>query len=355
MSRLLVRLCVGVALAVAVSRSAFAVVGLTPLQLDVYARPGIPEEFTLTVSNTTQTQRTVRLVVADVRIDENGETQVVEDPVDEPASGGFDDASGDEPGPVRVSARSVVSFEDGGILVLQPGEEREVTCSATLPPGETTEHLAFVMVDPGPEEMPVYNNSRMRIEVTFRIAARVLIIPGVRRVRRDADGNSRVTLERIIRPTYFVEFEDTQAVIPAKDAADSVLRVEGVLSNRSNTYITPLIQAQLRNLTTRRIVEKVTLSHGLAFVMGSTTRRFSGAFTSALEPGQYEITVEVDLGDSSPPRRTQLALELTAPLVGRSQGPQGVVSLDTSKATVRLRPGERSAGRVQVTNNFGET
>jgi hypothetical protein len=211
------------------------------------------------------------------------------------------------------------------------------------------------MVDPGPEEMPVYSNSSTRIEVTFRIAARVLIIPGVRRVRRDADGNSRVTLERIIRPTYFVEFADTQAVIPAKDAEDPVLRVEGVLANRSNTYITPLIQAQLRNLTTRRIVEKVTLGHGLAFVMSSTNRRFSGAFTSALEPGHYEITVEVDLGDSSPPRRTQLALELTEPIVGRSQGPQGVVSLDNSKATVRLRPGERSAGRVQVTNNLGET
>ena len=93
-------------------------------------------------------------------------------------------------------------------------------------------------VGDAPEEMLVYNNSRMRIEVTFRIAARGLIIPGVRRVRRDADGNSRVTLERIIRPTYFVEFEDTQAVIPAKDAEDPVLRVEGVLSNRSNTYRT---------------------------------------------------------------------------------------------------------------------
>ena len=38
-------------------------------------------------------------MVADVRIDENGETQVVEDPVDEPPPGGFDDAAGDEPGP----------------------------------------------------------------------------------------------------------------------------------------------------------------------------------------------------------------------------------------------------------------
>ena len=243
MSASLVRLCVGVALAVAVIPSALGVVGLTPLQLDVYARPGIPEEFRITVSNTTPTRRTVRLLVADVRIDENGETQVGEETVPDPAETEFDSDSGGRRRNSESSALGLVSFEGGPILTLEASEQREVTCFATLPPGATTEYLAWVIVDPGPEEMPVYTNSNMRIDVTFRIGARVLIVPGVKRVRRNADGNDTVTVERLYRPTYSVAISDVQALIPPADAEDGVLRVEGVLDNRSNTYITPLIQA----------------------------------------------------------------------------------------------------------------
>ena len=350
-SAMLLRMCAGVAVLLAACSPALAVVGLTPMGVDVYARPGIPQEFEVAVTNMTQTERTVRLIAADVRIDENGDAQIAEDDPTEESTGGFDS----QPTRQAPRANALVSFEGGSTVLLGPGEQRQVVCYATLPLGSTTEHLAWILVDPGPEEMPVYGNSNMRINVTFRIGARVLIVPGDRRERIDADGNTVVTLEPWFRQTYAVQLAEVREVIPPTDAEEPVLRVEGVLQNQGNTYITPLIQAQLRNLTTRRIVEEAVLPHGFNFVMGGTVRRFGGEFESPLEPGDYEVTVEVDLGDGRARTRQKTTFTLTEPIQGRERASQGVIGLDHAGQRATVRPGERSAGRAEVTNNFGET
>ena len=350
----LIRRWAPIALFLLAAPVAFAVIGLTPMQLDVYARPGIPEPFEISVTNTTDTQRSVRLVVAAVRIDEDGNTEIVEDRGEDGADAGFDSAPGG-PGAAGPDVRSLVAFEGGPLLTLAPKEQRQVVCMATLPPGTITEHLAWVMADPGPEEMPGYGNTNLRLQVIFRIAARVLIVPGLRRQRRDADGNMTVTVERYLRPTYSVRLADVAHVVPAVDVEDGVLRVEGLLDNQSNTYITPMIQAELRNVSTRRIVEDVVLGHGLSFVMGQTTRRFSGHFTSPLDPGQYEVTVEVDLGDGRPADMARVPFELTDPVPGRTRADQGVLTLEPAKVRVTVRPGDRSSGEVTITNNFDET
>ena len=299
----------------------------------------------------------MRLVVAAVRIDEDGNTQVVEDTGEDGSDAGFD--SGPDGGAdAAPKVQTLVAFEDGPLLTLAPKEQRQVVCMATLPPGTLTEHLAWVMADPGPEEMPGYGNTNLRLQVVFRIAARVLIVPGLKRQRRDADGNMTVTVERYLRPTYSVRLTDLMHVVPPVGVEDGLLRVEGLLDNQSNTYITPMIQAQLRNVSTRRIVEDVVLSHGLSFIMGQTTRRFSGEFASPLEPGQYEVTVKVDLGDGRPADTGKIPFELADPVPGRERAARGVLTLDpdeTQKVRVTVRPGERSSGEVTVTNNFDET
>jgi len=286
-----------------------------------------------------------------VRIDEHGDAQIAEDgPADE-AADGFDSAPADR----RPRANALVSFEEGTTIILEPGEQRQVICYATLPAGSTAEQLAWILVDPGPEEMPVYGNSNMRINVTFRIGARILIVPGDRRERRDANGNTVVTLEPLFRQTYAVQLAEVREVLPAAGSEVGVLRVEGLLRNQGNTYVTPLIQARLRNLSTRRIVEEVVLPHGFNFVMGGTVRRFGGEFDSPLEPGEYEVTVEVDLGDGRARTRQKTAFTLTDPIVGRERVSQGVLGLDKPKQRATVRPGERSTGKATVTNNYGET
>ena len=114
-----------IALLLLATPAAFAVIGLTPMQLDVYARPGIPEPFEITVTNTTDTQRAVRLVVAAVRIDEDGNTQVVEDTGEDGSDAGFD--SGPDGGAdAAPKVQTLVAFEDGPLLTLAPKEQRQV-------------------------------------------------------------------------------------------------------------------------------------------------------------------------------------------------------------------------------------
>ncbi|MBT3268203.1 hypothetical protein HN371_13675 [Candidatus Poribacteria bacterium] len=351
------RFLVVVCLITAASSPAFAVIGVSPLKLDVYARPGTPEPFYITISNTTASQRVVRLVVAALGIDEAGNTHIIEEGADGPGS---DDAEGEGAFAVQTTARQdeaqqIVSFEGGPVLTLAPKEEREVTCLATLPPGSLTEHLAWIVADPGPEEMPLYGNTNMRLAVTFRIAAQVLIVPGVKRRTTDADGNATVTLERMLRPNYAVSVSDVQEIVPEVGVERGVLRVEGILNNRSNTYITPLIQARLRNMTLRRTVEEIVLTHGISFVMGGMTRRFGGDFMSSLDPGEYEITVAVDLGDGRPPTRSTHKFELTTAVEGQAGASQAVLTVLPVNATVNIRPGERSSGEATVTNNYDET
>ncbi|MDA1192433.1 MAG: hypothetical protein O3A46_12220 [Candidatus Poribacteria bacterium] len=337
----------------ALGATASAVIGISPLRMDVYARPGIAQEFQITVINTTPSPRDVTLRVRGLSVDENGDEQIIDvdaanttPPEDEETFGGRQNPRGQGTG-------DIITFPEGNQLTLAPNEARQVTCFVTLPSNATTEALRMVVVDPGPEELPIYGNTNRRIAITFRVGAQIFIIPGERRQIPLGNGDFGVEIVRENRPFYDIGITDIKAITP-QPGEEPVLKVEGVLQNRSNTFVQPLIQAQLRSKEKRTVVEERVLDHGFNLVLGNSIRRFRGSFTSPLEPGEYTLTVTVPLEEESRPYRQSTDFTITEPIAGTGVTTQGVINLDPGQGTIRIRPGKTVRGEFTVRNNYAE-
>jgi len=333
-----------------VAADALAVIGMTPLRVDVYARPGMATPFELTLMNTTPSPRTVRLVVQRVEVDEDGTVSMIEENANTPTSNTLESPSTARRGP---DVRSLISIDEGNEIALGPGEKRVIHCSVNLPPDARDEYLAMILADPGPEEMPVYGNINRRINVVFRIGAQVFIVSGIRQVI--GSGNDEEVLVRRLKPEFYnVEISELEVVLPKEGENPSVLSVVGKMENRSTTFISPVVRASLRDVANRRIVEETVLKHGFDMVFANTTRRFRGAFDSPLQPGKYQLSVEVDWGEARQRARKELAFELTSPIAGNKPPSKGVIEVSLSKALITLRPGETSRGRVTIKNTYTE-
>lgn len=330
--------------------NAFAVIGMSPLRVDVYARPGIATPFELTLMNTTLSPRTVRLLVQRVEVDENGVVTLIEEG---PESNTTDILPSPSERPRGPDVRALVTIDEGNEITLEAGEKRTIHCTVNLPPDAKDEYLAMILADPGPEEMPVYGNTSRRINVVFRIGVQVFIISGIRQVIGSGD-NEQVVVRRLKPEFYDVEVSELNYLLPQESDNPPVLSVTGKLENRSTTFISPVVRASLRDVANRRIVEETVLKHGFDMVFANTSRRFRGAFESPLQPGKYQLTVEVDWGDERQRVRKEMPLELTSPISGSRPPSNGVIELSLRKAFIRLRPGETSRGRLTIKNTYSE-
>jgi len=328
---------------------AHAVIGLTPLRVDVYARPGLPTPFQMTLINTTPTTRDVRLLVQRVSVDEDGNASLVED-VAPDDSQAFAAPEGESSG---VDVRTLITVAGGGTVTLAPNESRAIDFSVNLPPDAQDEYLAMIVADPGPEAAPVRGNTTRRVNVVFRIAASVFIVAGYR--QEIGRGRDTEVLLRRMKPEYYnVNISELEAFTPKPGDEKPALRVLGKLENLSTTFISPVIRARLRDVAKRRILEEVVLRHGFDMVFANTTRRFRGEFESPLEPGKYQILVDVDWGESRQATRQEIAVEVTEPIAGTRPPVSGVLQLSMKKAFISVRPGETSRGKLTLKNTFKE-
>jgi hypothetical protein len=327
-----------------------AVIGMTPLRVDVYARPGIATPFELTLINTTPSPRTVRLIVQRVEVDEDGNVAMIEENAE---TGPTNALSGDSERPRGPDVRALVTIDEGNEIALGPAEKRVIHCSVNLPPDARDEYLAMVLADPGPEEMPVYGNTSRRINVVFRIGVQVFIVSGIRQVIGSGD-NEEVLVRRLKPEFYNVDVSELEFVLPKAGDNPSVLSVAGKIVNASTTFISPVVRASLRDVANRRIVEETVLKHGFDMVLANTSRRFRGSFDAPLQPGKYQLTVEVDWGDERQRTRKDISIELTTAIAGNRPPSKGVIELSMSKALISLRPGETSRGRITIKNTYDE-
>lgn len=330
--------------------NALAVIGMTPLRVDVYARPGMATPFELNLLNTTQSPRNVRLIVQRVEVDEDGNVSMIEENAETGMNSSLDGGSERKRGP---DVRALVTVDEGSEIQMAPGEKKVIHCSVNLPPDAKDEYLAMVLADPGPEEMPVYGNTNRRINVVFRIGVQVFIVAGIRQTIGSGN-NEEVVLRRLKPEIYNVDVPELDFVLPKAGDDPDVLSAVGKMVNASTTFISPVVKASLRDVANRRIVEETVMKHGFNTVFANTTRRFRGSFDSPLQPGKYQLTVEVDWGDERQRVRKELHFELIEPIAGNRAPSAGIIELNMSKALITLRPGETNRGRVTVKNTYSE-
>jgi hypothetical protein len=355
---------------------ASAVIGLSPLRVQVYARPGVPTPFNITVINTTDAPRDVRLIVANANVSDTGrlelkeETTITEGATDQAASDGQQAAASAPTAPQEPSTptepqepsttpegKAYVTFDVGNQLPLAPGQSQELTGSVNLPPDAKGQYLAIVIADGGEEDMPLYGRSADRnIKIRFRIAASIFIMAGHRGQYQTAGGLVE-TFTPAEPPFFNVEIVTIEARQPKEGDVPHILRVTGTLDNRSNVFVTPIITASLIRTTGRRRVriEQTVCSHGFNIVFAQTRRFFEGRFQSPIESGEYMIEVEVDYGEQRRARAFTRTFVVETPIKGVRPATQGVIQVqEGTQITVSVRPGDTSRGEVRVQNNFSE-
>jgi hypothetical protein len=130
---------------------------VAPMTREVSVTPGSRELITVTIRNSTDSAQSIKLTTAEMYTDEAGEMSV------------------------REGASDLLTLVDPGASVTRIGARGEsaVQFYAALPEDADSERTAFVMVEPPSETRTRSTGPGMRVEVTFRIASRVLIVPRV--------------------------------------------------------------------------------------------------------------------------------------------------------------------------------
>jgi len=316
-------------------------VGLTPMHADVVAAPGGGVAHAeLTVMNTSDQQRTVRLSVEDFTVGEHGNLRFRPEL--------------DAPSPLldmlerHAGARYVSLDEDQ--LTLAPYEERSVTCSVTLPANARGQYYAMVRADAGTVFPQARRGAAHNVRYRLQVGSALFITAGWESDSSRGDGEPP-RVRRATPARYDVEVDDVRFVFPAAGDDRQTLRVVADVTNRSTVHYVGDVTAVVVNVEDRRIVERINFSQGVRLVLPNSKRVYVGEVRSRLDAGTYRIRFAVD-GDTPRLRASYTTnVELMEAVAGLANavGSMGVLDVTpTDTVTIGSRSEEE---RLRVYNN----
>jgi hypothetical protein len=330
--------------------SARCAVGISPVRREVFAEPGgPPEAFDITVLNTTNETRQVKLAAEEFRVGLWGELLF------EPE---IRAQMGDDFVPYEFSGARFIRFAES-TFYLAPQEERPVRCSVQLPPNARGVYYAMITADPGQMRAQNLYGAQRDLSVTLQVSVMVFIWAGQRRLPTRAD--QAVTARYATEPYYDLEITDLKPMFPVAGDERQTLRIEARFVNRSNVHILADVSATLRSVAERRIVAAMNgINIGTRLLLPKGERMLREEVKVPLKPGPYQIRIEVSYNDPNQPngaiRSLTKPFELKVPLAGVPEQNRGLGILGVPSERIALSgsPGKVARQEVVVYNNLDE-